>query len=140
MVSVGGGVTPKNLMGSALQGSDWSPQGEQPHSSPMGHVSWGRSCSSPLPVEMPFQSHLAAAVLPRSSSHLVLGRDRETPETPSLFHRETQGVAGEVFWEQGDDDAEHSPCSCPTSAVTELLWLPCAGAMNISVPVPSSVC
>lgn len=38
----------------------------------------------------------------------------------------------EVCWEQGDE-AEHSPCSCPIFGEKELLWLPCAGAMNICV-------
>lgn len=61
------------------------------------------------------------------------------PAPQGIPLQETRGVAGELCWEQGEE-AEHSPRSCRTSSLRELLCLPPAGLINISVPVPSSSC
>lgn len=90
--------------------------------------------------KMPFQNHGCAAMVIISAGSVQGQREPlETSVPPSLFHREFYCKKHEVCWEQGDE-AEHSPCSCPTFGVKELLCLPCAGAMNFSVSVPSSLC
>lgn len=144
----GGGCAPKNLMGSALQSSDLVSSGGTAPLKAFGPCHLGKmlfftaTCGNALPE--PRACGCAAMVIISAGSVQGQREPSATSVPPSLFHREfllreTQGVAGEVCWEQGAE-AGHSPRSCPTSAVKELLWLPCAGAMNISVPVPSSLC
>lgn len=144
----GGWVAPKNLMGSALQGSDLVSSGGTAPLKALGPCHLGKklfftsTCGNALPE--PRACGCAAMVIISAGS--VQGQREPSehqctsfPVPQDILLQETQGVAGEVCWEQGEEPG-HSLCSCPTSAGKELLWLPCAGAMNISVAVPSSLC
>lgn len=127
----------QNLMGSALQGSELLSSGEQPHSSLLGSVTWGRNlwkCPSRTPWLCCHGHHL---------TRLCAGTERTLRHqcTSSLFHREFHCRKHEVWLGRCAGNREmrlsvpHAPVPhcCGRTALLAL-------CRNISVPVPSSLC